>query len=337
MSRTDRAAPLLILTTGGTVGMVRAGHGSGADLAAGADPVGEVVGRLAPGRPVMVEAVCARPSVNIGLDDLAALVRRLRQAEADGVAGVVVTHGTDTLEESAFALDLLVSGPLTVVLTGALRAADAPGADGPANIAAAVAVALDPGCRGAGVLVVLNDEIHAAADVRKAHAFSPSAFASSGGGPLGLVVEGRPRLRVRPARQLPPLTLGRRRPHVPILSPAADTPPAWLRAAGATDGVVVDLPGGGHAPEHLVPALTALAQERPVVFASRTGAGATLAASYGYPGAEMDLLRRGLLAAGELDARKARVALALLLSAGRDRRAIEDWFNPEGRGGEGEG
>jgi L-asparaginase len=279
-----------------------------------------------------VEAVSFRqvPSGDLTFADVADLAADIRERLAGGVDGVVVTQGTDTIEETSFALDLLLPGPQPVVVTGAMRNPTLPGPDGPANLLAAVQVAACPEAAGMGVLVVVNDEIHAARFVRKAATANPAAFRSSSAGPVGWVVEGRPRLAFR----VPPLEGGA----MPV--PATIPPVAVLTSTMGDDarlvaeverlgyaGLVVAGLGGGHVPGAVAPALVDLAARIPVVLSSRTGAGETIRSTYGFPGSERDLLAGGLISAGFLDPPKARVLMSLALAAGADtggvRRAFE--------------
>ncbi|GAA3086005.1 hypothetical protein GCM10020000_85710 [Streptomyces olivoverticillatus] len=165
----------------------------------GADLVAAVPG-LDRQAEIEVEDVRQVPGASLTLEDVAAVADCLHKAEAAGVEGMVVTQGTDTLEETAFLLDLLYRGSVPVVLTGAMRPPQQPGADGPANLLAAVSAASCPAIRELGVVVVFADEIHAARQVRKIHSTSTSAFASPGTGPIGHVVEGAVRLHVTPLR-----------------------------------------------------------------------------------------------------------------------------------------
>jgi L-asparaginase len=288
-----------------------------------------------------VETVAFRQvaSGDLTLQDLTALAAEIDRRLLAGAHGVVVTQGTDTIEETSFALDLLVPGPQPVVVTGAMRNPTLAGADGSANLLAAVQVAADPEAVGLGVLVVLNDEVHAARFVRKTHTSSPSTFRSGSVGPLGWVVEGRPRIALRP-----PVLRGR------PAGPLGDVPPVALLTSVLGDdsrligqvrglgyaGLVLEAFGGGHVPAHVVPALAELATRLPVVLASRTGSGEVLRQTYGFPGSERDLLSRGLIPAGFLDGPKARVLLSLLLAAGADAQSAARSFeqvNGSGRAG----
>ena len=243
------------------------------------------VPRLADLAEIEGRDVLAKPSADFTLADIAAIADAATAAAKTG-AGIVITHGTDTLEESAFALSLLVQVEMPIVFTAAMRRPDQPSADGPANLLAASRVAISPASRGKGILVVADDEIHAGPLIRKAHSFRPHAFSSLPFGPIGYVAEERVRFALAPASRPPRLTYGGGAPVVPILEagPGLETQTVEALAAGAIDGLVVSLPGAGHAAAGAVPALAGLAERIPVVFASRTGAGETLRGSYDYPG-----------------------------------------------------
>ena len=259
------------------------------------------------------------PSPELTAADVIALAEEITRRIASGDAGVVVTQGTDTLEETAFALDLLVGGDTPVVVTGAMRNPSLPGADGPANLLAAVRAAAAEGTRGLGCIVVFADEIHAARFVRKEHTQSISPFRSTPAGTVGWLSEGDVRIGTRPA--------GRR--HL-VLPPGAEAPPVALLTLGSGDegallgavadsacrGLVVEGTGGGHVPAAWAPELERLADAMPVVLASRTGAGELMQRTYRFVGSEIDLIERGLIGAGYLTAAKARVLLRLLLAAG---------------------
>lgn len=200
----------------------------------------------------------------------------------DDVAGIVVTHGTDTMEETAFFLQSVLAPAKPVVLTGAMRPATSTAADGPQNIADALAVAATPGAQ--GVCVAFAGTVHGAADVAKVHAYRPDAFASIDAGPIARVEEGRARLLrpwpggglLREAATLPPAAQW---PRVEIVMSHAGSDGAIVRAllAQGVDGIVVAATGNGTL-HHLLEAalLDAQAQDVAVRRASRCSEGRVL-------------------------------------------------------------
>lgn len=325
-------AKVMFLPLGGTISMVKStGQGGANPKLAGMDLLGD----LAPSGNPDVEIVARSPiaSANLTLADLVAITGELERGLDKGADGAVVTLGTDTLEEVAFALDLLVRSDRPIVLTGAMRFSNQPGSEGPANLKAAIEVASDPDAAGRGALVVMNDEIHAARFVVKANTISTAAFSSAPFGPLGIVAEGRPFWAFRPNRNAVKLKAEANSPQVPILTPGFGDDSKYLEmlAADPPDGVVVAALGAGHVPARLADALERLAGLCPVILASRISSGPTLKRTYGYPGAEIDLLSRGLIPSGILSASKSRVALQILLSAPRSISEIKAAFEELGR------
>jgi L-asparaginase len=274
------------------------------------------------------------PSSDLTLDDVLALRDLIddRVRRSPDLDGVVVTQGTDTLEEAAFALDLLWDGRCPVVVTGAMRNASVPGSDGPANLLAAVATAISARAHDAGVLVVADDQIHAAAYVRKTHTHSTATFRSPTLGPVGYVVENEAHLPLLP----------RRRPRLARLPRSVGPSPVALVTFGMGDdarllaavlgsgyrGVVIEAMGGGHLPGHVATSeeLKILVGTMPVVLSSRAGAGHLLRSTYSFTGSESDLLARGLISSGALDGRKARILLSLLLAGSATRSDVERAF-----------
>lgn len=327
-----------VLSLGGTIAMTSSAQGGVVPTLTGEALVAAVPSLAA---VAQVEACSFRqvPGAHLQFSDLEALARQVRELHAAGRDGFVVTQGTDTIEETAFALDRLLSDiEAPVIVTGAMRNPTVPGADGPANLLAAVRTAASAGARGQGCLVVMNDEVHAARFVRKAHTSSPAAFMSPGMGPIGWVCEGRVRLLVK-LPHVPPVsgTQAPRDRRVGLVTIGLGDDGSMLRAMlyAGLDGIVVEATGGGHVAPGVAEALGEAAKEVPVVLASRTGAGETLASTYGFTGGEMDLQRRGLIRSGWLDGLKARVLLGLLLrrnEAGGD--LVEQTFQPWGGGRE---
>ena len=273
-----------------------------------------------------VVAFRSQPGACLTFEDLTQLAAAVHTRLLAGAAGSVVIQGTDTIEETAYLLDLLHDLPQPVVVTGAMRNPTTAGADGPANLLAAIQVAASRQARDLGCLVVLADEIHAAARVRKTHSTSPGTFASPNGGPLGYLVEGTPTILHRPTvrHTVPASESGATQPRVGLYTATLGDDGTLLKdMAGGLDGLVVAGFGVGHVPDTWLDPLTDLATRIPVVLASRTGAGPVLTGTYGFPGSERDLIARGLIPAGLLDPYKARILLHLVLAAGAERRTVE--------------
>jgi L-asparaginase len=320
-------AHIAILALGGTIASRPSGGPLVQPSLTAADLAG-LVGDAAGALPLHAESLLQAPSGDLTFAAIAAVAARVRAVIADGAVGVVITQGTDTLEETAFQLDLLLDLDQPVVVTGALRNPTLAGSDGAANLLAAIRVASASAAAGLGVLVVMNDEVHAARFVRKMHSHRPSAFASPAAGPLGWIAENRVRIALRPADRSPTVAWRGEPPDVPLvmmalsmlasaLTPLLERPSAGLVIAGF---------GVGHTPAWMVEPIAALAAKIPVVLASRIGAGEVFRGTYGYAGSESDLLSRGCIGAGYLDPLKARVLLALLLADGADRARVAEAF-----------
>jgi L-asparaginase len=249
----------------------------------------------------------------------------IRDAAADpDVDGVVVVQGTDTIEETAFFWDLVVGGAKPVVVTGAMRASDAPGFDGPANLHDAVRVAADPRMRDAGVVVCLGGSIEPADDALKMHTTSLTTFTSPNGGSLGRV-EGEDvdivRRRTR-RRAVAGATRAAERVHLVTATVAMDGTLLDAAISAGADGVVVAATGAGNTdPRLLAAAVRAIGAGIPVALASRCPSGAA-GTAYAFPGGGATWVRAGALPVGHLCATKARVALAVGIGAGLDRDGL---------------
>lgn len=319
---------VVVLSLGGTISSTETGGGGVAPSLTG-EALVEDVPEIAEIAEVSAESFRQVPGSELNFDDLVELSEEIEGRIGEGATGVVITQGTDTIEETAFVLDLLVEGDAPVVVTGAMRHPNLPGAEGPANLLASVRVAASDAVRGVGTVVVLNDEIHAARFVQKTHASNPATFRSSLSGPIGYLSEGNVRISTRP--------VGRR--HVDLAAPSRDRPVALYTVALGDDGrllsaigpagyegLVVEALGGGHVPSVMAEPLQSLVEAMPVVLASRTGGGEALKNTYGFTGSETDLLARGLIGAGMFDGPKARVLLSLLLRSGASGEEVAEAF-----------
>lgn len=320
---------VVLFALGGTIAMASDGRGGVVPALSAAQLVAAVPGLEGCGIDVEVEDFRRLPGASLRFDDLAALAAAIDDRLASGADGVVVTQGTDTIEESAYYLDLVHQRPEPVVVTGAMRNPMLAGPDGPANLLAAVRVAANRRARGQGCLVVMADEIHAARWVRKTHAASVATFRSPTSGPVGHFVGDTPSFvnRIDHRLVVPPLPDGQGSARVALVVTALGDDGDLLEGLSERfDGLVVAGFGVGHVPEALVERLHMLAEEMPVVLTSRTGSGPVFLSVYSFPGSESDLLERGLVPAGFVDPFKARVLLHVLLASGCDRATISDAF-----------
>lgn len=315
---------VILVATGGTIAsrynpasgdVIVANHAN--DLAAGlSQTVKDVV--------VQVVDLMNINSYQMGLPDALLIVQAVQQALADSsVVGVVVTHGTDTLEETSFLADLLMTGDAPVVFTGAQRSADDPHTDGPVNVRDAVRVAASTQARALGALVVFDGEIHAARWATKVHTCALHAFDSPGHGRLGYVDGDRVVVDVRPKRH-EPMAVSNIHPAVDLirLAMGADARFIDCALAAGTEGIVLEAFGRGNATEAVLGGVgRAVAAGVPVMLVSRCGQG-RVQPVYGISGGA-GLARAGALFAGDMPGSKARVLLAALLAQGLDGPALQ--------------
>ncbi len=328
MGVTAMQRKVIVVTTGGTIAMRYDAEKNGAVPAVSGRELLEAVPPLRDLCPLEVREFSNIPSCWMTpqrMRDLALVVEDALAGE--DVAGVVVTHGTDALEESAYFLDIFLASDKPVCFTGAMRNAGDAGPDGPHNLICAVRAALAPECRGLGTLVVMNSEIHAARTVSKVHTGKVDAFASPFWGPLGYVDDDAVILRRAP---LDRTHLRPREPawRVPILKTYTGMDGVLLDALTATalDGLIVEGFGRGNVPPAAVPGLNRLLDDGlPVLVTSRVPGGRTLGV-YGAEGAGAHLKTLGAILCGEYSSQKARLKLMLALGVTRERAALEALF-----------
>jgi L-asparaginase len=311
---------VLVLTTGGTIASLPDPEtGAKRPAVSGEELVASVPGldRIA---AVEVEEVASQSSWNLTPADMLAVARRAAEALAGpDFDGVVVTHGTDTLEETAFLCDLTLRADRPVVVVGAMRTPDEPSADGPVNLLNAVRVAAAPEARGAGAVVAMGDEIHAGRWVRKLDTGVVTAFGSPWRGPIGRVSPTSLELPWLPPRAYtidPPDELSHEVALVSAYPGMTDgVIQAALDATGAA-GLVVEGTGSGNVPGSAVNGIRAAVESGlPVVIATRVPGGAA-GSGYGSPGGGAALREMGVVGAGPLSAGKARLLLMALLATG---------------------
>ena len=313
---------VVILTTGGTIAMRHDEDSGGAVPQLGAAEFSAALPSAFP--EVETLEIANLPSSHFTLDVLRSIRDHVVEGVADPrVAGVVVTHGTDTMEETAYLLDLTVPTDKPMVLTGAMRTASDAGYDGYANLQSAVRVAAAAHAEGLGAVIVFNDEIHSARRVTKMHTLSPATFQSPAWGPIGrveggsVIVEPPPLRKTLPWRGL--------EPRVGLLKVALAAGPDLLEHMidRGMRGVIIEALGGGRVPPWWLPVISAARAEGvAIVIASRCPSGRVWDA-YGYEGAYRSLRDIGCLFAGGLNGQKARIKLMAVLAAAEGMEDIE--------------
>lgn len=246
---------------------------------------------------------------------------------APDVEGVVVTHGTDTLEETAYMLDLTINSPKPVVVTGAARAATMLGYDGMTNLASAIRVVTSPEARGQGTLVVFSEQIFAASEAQKIHSQAIDCFDAPGSGALGRVEGERVWLKRRMMQRsyIPCSRLEERIDLIRITQGAEDR---LLRHSieDGVAGIVLEAFGGGRVPPWWLPSIREAIQQRTAVVVTTRCAAGSLQDEYGYVGAYHDLQRLGVLFAHNISGLKARIKLMVALGAARKTEELRAWF-----------
>lgn len=302
-----------ILAAGGTIAM------SGQDGATPQLDAASLVAALpslANRAGLSAETLMNKPSAHLTLGDMLLICKAARDAARRGI-GVVVTHGTDTLEETAMLCDVIHDAEAPIVFTGAIRTATAAGADGPANIMDAVSVAASEHAAGMGVLIVFGGEIHHARTARKTDTTSLVAFSSPQTGPLGRVTEGHASIWSRVPRNPPldPTDIDRR---VVIVPTTAGDDGSLARAALAAepDGVVIGTLGAGHLAPALLDLWAEAAERIPIIAYCRPERGVVLQGTYGYAGSEQDLRDTNIIPVGFLSPQAARIKLLACLASG---------------------
>lgn len=257
--------------------------------------------------------------------ELSNLIKNI--VKRDDITGVVVTHGTDSLEETAFLLDLNVITEKPIVLVAAMRNASELGFDGPSNIAAAIGTAASDNARNKGCLVVLNNEVNAASEVTKSHTLSLNTFKSMEFGPLG-VVDNDEVIFYRDMTRHDYIDVARIEKNVCLIKSVVGSDSGMIKYVvdQGVKGLVIEGMGRGNIPPGMLEGVDyALANNVRIVLVSRCPMGRVLD-SYGYEGAGKDLRNRGVILGGNLNGQKARIKLMLSLAYSDDYQTIKSIF-----------
>lgn len=304
---------ILVLHTGGTISMESDHHGSVSTSII--NPMTQI---NSPFEHLEITSVdfFNLPSPHMTLENMLQLYQKIR-SEQENYDGFVITHGTDTLEETAYFLDTMDIPTKPIVLTGAMRSSNELGSDGVYNCLNALRVASDTKSADKGVLLVMNDEIHAAKYVTKTHTTNVSTFQTPTHGPLGLVTK-REILYFKNAEPRVRFHLNHINGTVPIIKAYADMDTILLDSLHNHNisGLVIEALGAGNLPPTVLASVTRLLEQHiPIVLVSRCFNGIAEPV-YAYEGGGVELHRKGILFVKELNAQKARIKLLIALNAG---------------------
>lgn len=318
---------VLVMFTGGTISMKIDPQTSAAVPAlSGRDIVSQVPGLRRAAR-LTLEDYAQLPGPHVSPRWMWGLKQRIEMHLADpGIDGIVVTHGTDTIEETAFLVDLTTDTFKPVVFCGAMRTLGEAGSDGPSNLLIAVRTAANPDARGHGVLIAVGEEILAAGEAVKSHTQNLGAF-KSGIGPVAILDRSGVRF-VRSAVRRRFVQTGSIDSRVDLHVVATGSDDRLLRASleSGARGLVIEGTGAGNVPPLTVPGIqAAIKAGLPVVITSRCGAG-SVAPLYGYEGGGEQLQRLGCIMGGDLVGQKARILLMVALAAGLSDLALRSLF-----------
>ena len=268
------------------------------------------------------------PSPHVSIDLMLELSKEIQAlAKREDIDGIVVTHGTDTLEETSYLVDLTTNTEKPIVFTGAMRSSSELGYDGPANLAASICTAASEEARGRGVLICFNGELNSAKEVTKANSMALNAFRTPNFGPIGIVDNNRV-IFYREVVDDEYIEVDRIREKVAIIKCAASTESDFIDFAieKGYKGLIIDGLGRGNVPPAMVGGIErAIKANIPVVLTSRCFEGRVFG-SYGYEGGGMQLKNRGVIFGESMPSQKARIKLILMLSAEKSLEEIEKSF-----------
>lgn len=318
---------LLLIHTGGTIAMAqnRAGHVLPNEI----NPLDASLPRATDIADITTKHFSNLPSPHITPAIMLELAHFIKDELNHGYDGVVITHGTDTLEETAYFLQLTVGAPVPVVLTGAMRSSNEVGSDGEFNLITALRVATSDAAKGKGVLVVFNGEIHSAFNVTKTHTSSVDTFKSVHFGNLGMVTKDHVYLFNTPLLMKTHM-IERLTKRVAVLKVYAGMEADLLYAVEQLgyDGLVLEVFGQGNVPPSIVEAIKRLTEFMPVIIVSRCFNG-IVQDVYGYEGGGQQLKELGVIFSNGLNSQKARLKLMVELEIESGHEALEASFRVE--------
>ncbi|MFC6260209.1 asparaginase [Levilactobacillus fujinensis] len=306
---------ILAIHTGGTISMSQNAQGEVVPNAK--NPIAQEETILAGRVQLITDEMFNLPSPHMTPVEMLKIKQRIDQAEKEGIDGVVITHGTDTLEETAYFLDLTLPNTIPVVVTGAMRSSNEVGTDGLYNFRSAIEVAADDASRGNGAMVVMNDEIHTARYVTKTHTTNVATFRTPTFGPIGIVAKNHA-IYFQKLIDQDTCDIDHVVDHVYLIKAYAGMDGSLFDFLDndQTAGVVIEGLGAGNLPPQTLPAIQRLLDRQiPLVLVSRCYNGVA-EDIYDYQGGGIELRKMGLMLCQGLNGQKARIKLLVGLSAG---------------------
>ncbi|MFD1030886.1 asparaginase [Metaplanococcus flavidus] len=305
-----------LITTGGTIasreiskGLLKSGAISGRELAE--------LCQLPEDIEVNVIDVFQLPSMHIGFEQMLEIQQAVEQEfKDDSVSGVVVTHGTDTLEETAFFLDLTLNDNRPVVVTGSQRSPEEVGTDVYSNLRNSINAAVDLTLRDVGTVVVFNERIYSAKYVKKVHSSNLQGFDSFGHGYLGIIDNDKVRVYQKPIyREIHKVTEDLPRVDIVKCHSGQDGYMIEMLVKGGSAGIILEAAGRGQVSPHMVESIAQAVKSGVFVILSTSAEEGHVYPSYGYPGSAHDLLAQGVFLGSDYDSKKARIKLAVVLAS----------------------
>ena len=319
---------ILIIFTGGTIAMKIDPIIHAAIPALNADEIISTVTNIKNFADIEVFNFCNLPSPHITPEIMMKLANLVKEnIVRDDINGIIITHGTDTLEETAYLLDLNIKSDKPIVMVGAMRNHSELGYDGSSNLSAAICTVISEKSRNKGVLVVMNNEVNAASEVTKTNTLSLDTFKSLEFGPLG-VVDNDEVIYYRGMISHQFINTDKIETKVALIKcvPGMESDILDFYISSGYKGIVIEALGRGNVPPAMMPGINnAIQNNIPVVMVSRCNTGRVLD-TYGYVGGGKNLRDTGVLFGGNLPGQKARIKLMLILGTTKDLSEIKNQF-----------
>lgn len=320
-----------IITTGGTIAATKQENSDSVVAAIKGDSLIATIKNQLPQVELSIDDFCTMDSAAFTLPLAFSLAKRIDETlKMQDCDGVVVTHGTDTMEESAFLCDLVVNSPKPVIFTGAQRNASQSDSDGPRNIVDAILTAQSDKAYDLGTLIAFEHDLHAAREVSKTHSYRVDTFRSAGFGKIGSIEFGAVNIWRKPMMRRH-IDTAKIEDKIGFIKLAMGISPDYLiySAEKGMKGIVIEAFGLGNAPDGFAAAVKTLTDKNiPVIIASRCCEGRTMPV-YGGDSGGVSLSKAGAIFSGSLSGVKSRIALACLLGNGATRQTIEQYFDAQ--------